>query len=172
MEKLREFNIPFVGLSLGNHRFTYIIDDRFFARFETSEIEKASVHIELDLDREERMLILNFNITGTIGVTCSRCLDEFDLKVAGNQEFFVKFGNEFREEDDNVLVIPEHESHIDISGLIYDYLHLMIPFRVVHPEDESGNSACNPEVIRRLNELSRREEQESPWSKLKDLNPE
>ncbi|MBW6491390.1 MAG: DUF177 domain-containing protein [Lentimicrobium sp.] len=170
VEKRREYFIPFVGLSIGNHRFNYLIDNKFFALFDTSEIQRAKVNVELDLDKEERMLVLNFNISGTIGVTCSRCLDEFDLEVEGKQEFFVKFGNEFREEDGDVLIIPENESHIDISGLIFDYLHLMIPFRVVHPDDKSGNSACDPEVIKRLNELTHKAEQESPWSKLKDIN--
>jgi len=96
------------------------------------------------------------------------------MEVSGNEEFFIKFGTEYREENDDVLIIPENETHIEISGLIYDYLHLMIPYRVVHPDNESGETTCNPEVIKRLNELSLREESDadSPWGKLKDLNLE
>jgi uncharacterized metal-binding protein YceD (DUF177 family) len=84
----------------------------------------------------------------------------------------VKFGTEYKEEDDDVLIVPEGESHIDISNLIYDYLHLMIPYRVVHPENEEGESACDPQVIKKLNDLSHKEETGSPWEKLKDFNLE
>jgi uncharacterized metal-binding protein YceD (DUF177 family) len=172
VQKHKEFNIPFVGLSNGNHRFSYFIDDKFFADYDSSEISRAGVQIELDMDKSDRMLVLNFDMSGYIGVTCSRCLDDFDLEVSGQEEFFVKFGTEYKEEDDDVLIIPEGESHIDISGLIYDYLHLMIPYRVVHPENEKGESACDPEVIKKLNDLSRKEESGSPWEKLKDINLE
>lgn len=169
MNKHKEYVIPFVGLSDGNHRFSFYIDDAFFAMFEPSEITRAGVQIELDLDKSDRMLILNFDMSGFIGVTCSRCLDEFDLEVEGKQEFFVKFGTEFKEEDDNVRILPEGSSHLDISDLIFDYVHLMIPYRVVHPENEAGETACDPEVIARLNKLSQKEEKDSPWEKLKDL---
>lgn len=174
VDNLKEYIIPYVGLSLGNHGFSYFVDDKFFALFEESEISRAGVKIELDLNRSERMIILNFTISGFIGVTCSRCLDEFDMEVSGTEEFFIKFGSEYREEDDNVLIIPENETHIEISGLIYDYLHLMIPYRVIHPDNEAGETTCDPEVIKRLIELSLREESDidSPWGKLKDLNLE
>lgn len=172
MDKLKDYIIHFVGLSLGNHRFSYLIDDTFFAQFEDSEISRSAVKIELDLNKLERMMILTFNIEGTIGVNCSRCMDDFDLEISGREEFFVKFGDEYLEEDDNVLIIPDTEYQLDISNLIYDYLYLMIPFRVVHPDDESGNSTCNPEVIKRLEQMSHKEEPSSAWDKLKDFKPE
>lgn len=170
MNKHKEYNIPFVGLSNEIHRYSFFIDDKFFAMFDISEISRAGVQIELDLEKSDRMLILNFDMSGFIEVTCSRCLDEFDLQVEGKQEFFVKFGTELKEEDDNVLILPEGSSSFNLSSLIFDYVHLMIPYRVVHPENETGETACDPEVIARLNELSHKKENYSPWEKLKDLN--
>ena len=169
MNKHKEYIIPFVGLSNENHRFSYFIDDAFFAMFEISEISRAGIQIELDLNKSDRMLVLNFDMSGFIGVTCNRCLDEFDLEVEGEQEFFVKFGTEYKEEDDNVLILPEGASQLDISELIFDYVHLMIPYRVVHPENEAGETACDPEVIERLIQLSQKVEKDSPWEILKDI---
>ena len=169
MNKHKEYIIPFVGLSNESHRFSFFIDDAFFAMFEVSEITRAGVQIELDLDKSDRMLVLNFNMSGFIGVTCSRCLDEFDLEVEAEQEFFVKFGTEYKEEDDNVLILPEGASQLDVSDLIFDYVHLMIPYRVVHPENEAGETACDPEVIEQLIKLSQKEANYSPWEKLKDI---
>ena len=159
-----------MGLSTGNHRFSFTVDDKFFSSFEEAEIRQANVTIELDLEKTERMLVLNFTFKGSIRVTCSRCLDEFDMPVDNTEEFFVKFGDEYRDESDDVTVIPEGESHFDIAPLLYDYLHLMIPYRVIHPDDEDGNTTCDKAVIDRLNQLKGSGETDSLWDKLKDIN--
>jgi len=172
VDYLRQFVIPFVGLSAGNHQFDYVIDDKFFASFEYSEIKSANVKVRLDLAKTDRMLVLNFYMSGTIRTECNRCLDEFDFPVEGKEEYFIKFGAEHHEEDDNVLVITESETHIDVAPLIYDYVNLLLPFKVVHPEDENGNSQCNPDVIRRIQQFSAHKENDNRWDKLKDLNIE
>jgi len=172
VDYLKQFVIPFVGLSAGNHQFEFEIDDKFFASFEYSEIKKARVKVSLDLNKQERMLVLNFKLSGTLQVLCVRCLDEFDMPVEIFEEYFIKFGPEHREEDDNVLVITENETHIDVAQLIFDYLSLSVPYRVVHPDDENGVSLCNPEVIKKIEELSARKENESQWDALKNLNLE
>ncbi len=170
MDYLREFVIPFVGLSAGQHQFNYTIDDKFFACYDYSEIKNARVNIGLTLEKHERMLVLTFNIKGTLEVTCSRCLDPFDLPIEGTETLYVKFGEEFKEEDVDVVVIPENESKFDISPYIYDYLHLMVPFRVVHPANEEGVSACDPDVIKRLNNTEEQKDSDPRWDKLKGLN--
>lgn len=170
MDYLKQFVIPFVGLANGNHIYNYVIDDKFFESFGYGEISHAGVQTELTLNRSERMLILNFGMKGFVRVTCDRCLDEFDLPVEGEQELFVRFGHEYAEEDDNVIIIPERDSHFDIAPLIFDFIHLMIPYKVIHPDNEQGESTCDPEIIKKLNELSAHGKTESPWDKLKDLN--
>jgi len=172
VDYLKQFVIPFVGLSAGNHQFDFEIDDKFFASFEYSEIKEAWAHVRLDLERQDRMLVLNFTISGTIRVLCDRCLGEFDMPVTGDEEYFIKFGHEHKEEDENVLVISENETHIDIANLIYDYLSLRVPYRVVHPDDENGVSQCDPEALARIEQLSARKENDSQWDALKNFNPE
>lgn len=170
MDYLKNFVIPFVGLSAGEHRFEFIIDDKFFANFEYSEINQAQVKVDLILEKHDRMLVLNFLMEGTLRVTCSRCLDEFDMPIEGKEVLYIKFGTEFREEDDDVVIIPETESQINVAPFIYDYLSLMVPYRVVHPENEQGISQCDPDVIRRIESNSDQKEVDPRWDKLKDLN--
>ena len=172
VDYLRQFVIPFIGLTTGNHQFEFEIDDKFFASFEYSEIKQAQVSVSLDLERQERMLVLNFLLSGTIRVTCDRCLDEFDLPVKSVEEFFIKFGPEHKEESDNVLIIAENETHIDLAPLLYDYLSLLVPFRVVHPDNDNGESLCDPEVLKRIEQLSVHKEKDPRWDALKDLNLE
>ncbi len=172
MDYLKNFVIPFVGLSTGDHEFEFLIDDKFFECFEYSEIKRAHVNVNLNLKKHDRMLEFTFTMTGTLEVTCSRCLDQFDLPIEGEEVLFVKFGHEYKEEDDDVIVIPETDSQINISPFIYDYLSLMVPFRVIHPENEDGHSACDPDVISRIDKSSEQKEVDPRWDKLRDLNVE
>jgi uncharacterized metal-binding protein YceD (DUF177 family) len=172
LDYLKQFVIPYVGLSAGSHQFDFIIDDKFFASFEYSEIKTANVQVKLDLNKTERMLILNFSMSGTIRTACDRCLDEFDYPVEGREEYFIKFGSAHFEEDDNVLVIAENETHIDIAQLVFDYVNLLLPFKVVHPDDENGNSQCDPEVLKQIEQHKVHDEIDNRWDKLKDLTIE
>lgn len=169
VDYLRQFSIPFIGLSTGNHQFEFEIDDAFFVCFENSDVRQAHVKISLDLDKQERMMVLQFRLNGAIRVTCDRCLEEFDFPVNSNELYFVKFGHEHKEEEDNVLVITENETHLDISQLLYDYLMLSLPYRIVHPEGEDGNSGCDPGALERIERLSADKPTDPRWDALKDL---
>jgi len=169
LEQFKQYIIPFSGLALGEHLFHYDIDEKFFAEMGYSEIEKASVKVDITLDRQERMLIFDFNIQGALNVMCHRCLDNFDFPINVEEKLIVKFGEEWLEEDANIVIIPEHDSKFDISTYIYELVIVMLPFKITHPEDEDGNSECNPEIIAKLNELSSSSPKETPWDGLKGL---
>ncbi len=169
MEHLKQYNIPFSGLSIGEHLYHYDIDEKFFVEYDYTEIDKANVSIDIKLDKQERMLVLDFDIQGTLNVMCHRCLDNFDYPIDVNQRLIVKFGDDWQEENEDIIVIPEHEHKFDISNYIYEYIIVMLPFKITHPEDENGNSECNPEIIEKLKQLSESSPKETPWDGLKGL---
>ena len=171
MDYLKQFVIPFGGLKPGMHQFSFKIDDLFFDQFEYSEIKKGSVTVEIDLEREEKMLILNFIIAGKVEMHCDRCYEPFLLPVSGKERLIVKFGHDFHEENEEVQIIPEGETQIDTSSFIYEYIHLLVPFRRVHPADENGNSLCDPEIIKRIEEKEVSSEPDPRWEVLKKLKP-
>jgi uncharacterized protein len=169
MDHLREFVIPFAGLKPGNHQFEFIIDDMFFEQFEYSEIKKGRISVHLDMEKEDKMLILNFHDEGTIEVTCDRCLEPFSLPIKGNERLLVKFGAGYFEENDEVQVIPEGDSQFDVSPFIYEFLNLQLPIRRVHPEDKNGNAMCNPDIIERLEKQDEHHEPDPRWEVLNRL---
>jgi uncharacterized protein len=165
---LRNFIIPFIGLKVGNHNFAFEIDDKFFEHFEYSEIKKGKLHVDCLLEKQARMMILHFDIDGTVRIPCDRCAEDFDQPIHGGQKLIVKFGADHVEESDEVLVITEKESELDVSQLLYEYIHLMLPFKKVHGTDENGNSLCNPEVLRYI--IEKEESQADPrWEALQKL---
>jgi uncharacterized protein len=169
MDYLRQYVIQFGGLKPGVHQFTFLIDELFFEHFEYSEIKKGKVPVDLSLEREEKMLVLHFTIEGFVEVLCDRCYSPFSQPVKGKETLIVKFGKDFHEENEEVQIIPEGELHIDVSPFIYEYIHLLLPYRKVHPEDEEGNSLCDPEVIKRIEERETLSEPDPRWEVLKKL---
>lgn len=160
--------IPFSGLKAGFYNFAFEIDDEFFAHFEHTEITKGTLRIDCELERQQRMLVLNFTITGYAGMLCDRCAGEYDQPVDGVQRLIVKFGAEQEEEAEDILVISEKEHELYVGHIIYEYIHLLLPLKRVHGTDENGISLCDPEVLGFI-----RESEEHPsdprWEALKTL---
>ncbi len=169
MEQQDDFIIPFRGLALEVHRFHYEIDGTFFEELDYSELQEASVIVDLDLDRQERMLVLDFDIRGTVNVTCDRCLDAFPLPVDNRWQLIIKFGEEYEEESDDVIVIPHEQHQIDVTQFLYEYITLMVPIRKVHSDDEDGNSTCNPEMLSILEQHSEHGDTDERWDVLRGL---
>lgn len=172
MDYLKEFVIPFKGLKEGNHQFTFKIDDRFFEEIGYGELRKGDIRVDVDLLREERMLTLDFRFSGYAEVECDRCASPFQQKVAGNKRLFFKIGNEYSEESDEVIIIPESEHSISISQYIYEFINLLMPVRKVHPVDEQGRDQCDPEVVRRIDQFTKEQTTDPRWDALKKLKKE
>jgi uncharacterized metal-binding protein YceD (DUF177 family) len=168
MNYMRNFVIPFSGLKVGNHPYTFEIEDKFFEHFEYSEIKQGQVHVNCMLEKQVRMMVFHFEIKGEVLVTCDRCSGEFFLPVEGNQQLVVKYGADHVEESEDILVITEKEHELDISQFLYEYVHLLLPFKKVHGTDENGNSLCDPEVIRFIKDSG--EHPDDPrWEVLRKL---
>lgn len=169
MDYRKEFIIPFVGLATGNHRFELEVNDAFFEYFEFSELHHGLVRLELELDKQERMMVFSFHFEGNVEVTCDRCGEEFTFPLKGSEQLIVKFGQEFQEESDEMIIIPSTEYKIDLAPFIYEYLHLLLPVRIVHPDDEKGQTSCNPEILKRLEQLSPHPKTDPRWEVLGHL---
>ena len=165
MKVLKEYSIPFVGLKEGIHVYSYTIDGKFFDSFEYSEINSGKVQAEISMNRKERMLIFEFKMNGFVTIPCDRCLEDMQYPIEVKEGLIVKFGQEHKEETEEIIVIPETESHIDISGFIYEYIMLAFPIKRVHPDGEEG---CDPSVIEKLNQHTTMDE-DPRWDALKEL---
>ena len=79
---------------------------------------------------------------------CDRCLDDMDQPIETENRLIAKFGTEYSEEDDTVIV-DENEGILDISWFIYEFIDLAIPIKHVHAPGK-----CNPAMTKVLEELS------------------
>ena len=169
-----KYTIEFKGLKEGQHDFEYEIDNTFFEHFEESLIENGKVKIKVVLEKRSAFLTLHFKIKGWLELTCDRCLEPYQQKIKNKAEIFVKFGEKEFEEGDNVLWILPEEHHLNLAQLIYEYVSLSVPLRHVHPKNNDGKRACNPEMINQLNNYTHVENEEEEnidprWEALKKL---
>ena len=81
MKSLQQYSIPFTGLKLGVHQFEFGVDDSFFKEFEYSLVKSGKLKVDLDLEKQETMMILHFHIYGGIKLGCDVCLADYPYQV-------------------------------------------------------------------------------------------
>jgi len=173
MMKLKEFFIPFSGLKLGKHKFVYEIDDAFFESFDYQEFNGASVNISAVLEKMSTMMELEMKATGTINVDCDLTGESYDQPIHSDLKLVVKFGEEYNDEDDEILIIPHGEHQFNIAQYIYEMLVLAVPQKRVHPGVEDGT--LQSDILDKLEELQPKEQKEPSektdprWDDLKKL---
>lgn len=174
LKDLKQYIINFKGLKAGQHHFRFEIDDQFFVHFDKSEIQRGSLTAEVTLTKSGKTLTFSFFIEGEVEVQCDRCLDYFYMPLQCHEELFVEFGarNSDITDVDKVLTLAYTETEINLTQHLYEYIHLNLPYRRIHPESSEGVSQCNEEMLNRLSamELSENEEKIDPrWEKLKSI---
>ena len=172
LKSLKTYSIPFTGLKLGKHDFDYEIGNAFFDEFEYSLVKKADLQCNVELEKQETMLILNFDIKGTIGMACDKCLAEYPQSVNIHEQQIAKFSEEGIDEDEEIIVLTKNDHEINIAGLIYEYVNVAAPFMAVC-SDEGNTPYCDKEMIDRLNSLSSDSDQNDKtdprWDVLKKI---
>ena len=136
-------------MSLGSHVFDWIIDGSFFTMYEMSEISDANIEVKVTLVKHTRFLELHFNLEGWAEVSCDRCLDPLRLGITSDAQMIVKFDEHAGEddsEDNDLVILPYDEDHLNIAQYLYEYAHLSLPMRRVHSDD----AGCNPEMMCKL----------------------
>lgn len=168
VNELLSYIIPFKGLSSGMHNYQFHVTDKFFEAMQASEIHPTNVHVDLELDYNAGLMTLYFKGQGEMIFPCDICLEDFAQPIEYKRTVIVKTGEE-ESDDDDIIFISPLENQLDISQIIYDDILLSLPIRKVHPEDEKGNSICNPEQIRLLKKLNDQKQVDHRWDALKGL---
>ena len=170
MKKKHDFSVSFEGLSFGKHQFQFVVNQDFFKEFEYDEVEDAEVSVVVELEKQETMLTFDFTITGNVSVCCDRCCESYKQPIEGTYSLYIKFGEEYLEESDDVIVIPFKQHQFDFTHLIYEYIVLLLPLKKVHPNDKNNRSTCNEETIKKLQELEIQDDIDSRWDKLRQID--
>ncbi len=165
------YNIAFKGLSQGKHTFEYEIDGKFFTEFGGGVVDEGNVNVRVTLEKQSALMILWFDLEGTVNVQCDRCLEMYDQPIKGSERIFVKFGDKEYVEGDDVIWVSNNDYQLNVAQLIYEFISLAIPIKRIHPDDENGNSTCDKEMLEKLEKYIVKEDEvkSSVWNDLKKL---
>jgi len=165
------YSIPLAGLKEARYTYEFSIGDDFFEAFEGSEIKRGEFTAVVGLQKCSTHLELEIVINGRAEVMCDRCLETFYMPLSTANRLFVRQGKEWEEADPDMITMPLDEHEIDLSQFFYEYIHLALPLKRIHPDDGDGNSTCDPEMIRKLNDhlLHGEAEPDPRWDGLKKL---
>ena len=176
MRGSRKYVIPVKGLKTGKHTYTFDIDNEFFESLKRSEIRDASFIVEVELNKETRIMELTAHFKGSVEVLCDRCLEYFKLTRDFHERAVVTFSRNKGTENDDFLIIPENDHELDLTHYFYESIMLNMPYQYIHPTDKEGNSLCNQEMIKRLNTYSAKNkndqqqgETDPRWHQLKEI---
>lgn len=170
MAKLSAYNIQLIDLSHGTHHYEFSLGRDFFEDIDGNEVKKGNVKVDLQVIKTGSAYEFKFDIKGVIQIPCSRCLDDMNQQIDTQPRLVVKLGEEYSEESDEVIIVPEDEGEINIAWFLYEFIALNIPIKHIH---EFGK--CNKEMAVKFREhraVIKGEEDDEPTDEDIEINDE
>ena len=170
MKSISIHKIEFAGLKVGKHQFSFELNKEFFENFSFFDFNNISLKVDIDLIKKSNLLELNFYAKGSVNVNCDMTNEPFDMPFDKEDFLVVKFGQEYNDEDNEILVLPFGEHKIILDQYLYELVILSLPRKRVHPGVEDGT--LESEIIEILDELKPSGlglETDPRWEKLKKI---
>jgi uncharacterized metal-binding protein YceD (DUF177 family) len=144
--KFDAYRIDLKGMQADSAEYEYLLDNLFFANIDGPEVQKGKVKVTVTIKRVSFTFELKFRTEGFVRVSCDRCLDEMEQPIeSSGDKLVVKFGSDYAEESDNLIIIPEKEGSINVAWFMYEFIATAIPMRHIHPPGK-----CNKVVVSKL----------------------
>jgi uncharacterized metal-binding protein YceD (DUF177 family) len=174
VSKRGSYAVRISGLGDGDHDFLFDLDQQFFASFKHPEIESGKVEAKVVFEKKAGVLALHFSMKGQVEVICDRCLEPFMTPIESKQTIYVKWGDTAGEIEDDVLIVGRDAHEIEVGQYLYEFIVLALPYQRIHPADEDGNSACDPEMMKKLEaykviETAQGKKTDPRWDALKGI---
>ena len=170
MKPKNDFNIEFSGLKLGHHNFDFDISETFFNDYNYCDFSHADINIDVALIKKTTIMEFNIVVRGNVRIKCDLTNEPYDQPIDNNIDLVVKFGNEFNNEDDEILIIPHGEYKINLAQYIYELIVLSVPAKRIHPGVIDGS--LKSEILNILEDLKPKENKKTVdprWEKLKKI---
>jgi uncharacterized metal-binding protein YceD (DUF177 family) len=170
MKHSKEYSIPFKGLKLGKHQFKYLVEKKFFDAYQYDDFLDSNVEVILNFVKKNTLFELQFTVSGTVLVNCDVSGEEYNQPINGELDLIVKFGNEFNNDNEEILIIPHNEYELDVSQYIYELIVLSVPIKRIHPQVVDGTlkSKALDKLVKMQNKADNKQI-DPRWDKLKEL---
>lgn len=185
MGKFELYNIDLKNLTPGMHEYEYFLENKFFTDIDGDQVQRGKVKVHLSLKKTSLMFELNFKIDGVVIVSCDRCLDDMEQPIESENRLIVKFGKEYSEENDEIVIIPEDDGKINLAWFLYEFIVLAVPMKHIHAPGKCNKAMASKlrkhtarmadeeddflDESEELSSIDQEEEIDPRWAALKDL---
>lgn len=144
MSKFDLYNVVLKDLGSEQRVYEFELDDAYFKKIDSPEVQKGKVSVKITVQKKNNSFELNFVLDGIVYIPCNRCLDDMEQAISYKEKLVVKFGAQFAEEDD-IVIVPEADGAINVAWFLYEFIVLNIPIKHVHAPGE-----CNKTMVTKL----------------------
>lgn len=180
MDSTEKILINFSELDPGSYEYEFHVSDAFFQQFENTLIQKGKATVQVNLVKHGHLMEAFVDFSAVLNLNCDRCLGEVPIPSEGSDHCLIRLGtSEESNSDANLVDLSANAAEVDLSLFVYETICLELPLVLVPCEIIDDDSVCDKEMLKKLNELSLKEEKkEKPenapgiWDKLKGFSPE
>jgi uncharacterized protein len=169
LKETSKYEIQFSGLSNGKHEIDWKLESDFFEGLADNEILESALSCKVVMDKNERMLQLEFQIFGEMKTLCDHCGVEVWLGINAKDELIARFAEETDLTGDEVIFLGNSEYKLDIRQFFMEFALLALPSKRVHAKGD-----CNPEVEKYFVSTDLKSdidiERDPRWKALDNLN--
>ena len=176
VNELKQYEIPIFGLENKRYEYDFESDNAFFGALEQEMITKGNSHTHLTLNKSETMIRLDFQIKGTVELTCDRSLDLYDEPIDIERLLLLKFSDHNEELTDEIELIERNTHSINIGRYIFEFIATSLPMKKLHPrfrdEDEQDEDSDGKVIYTsETNDESTEDDPIDPrWAALRKLS--
>lgn len=132
MGKYAAYKVNLGTLAEGHYEQDFVLDTAFFKNMEDADIIDADIKVHLDMEYRNGVYDCTFTLRGMTHIPCDRCLEPMEHPVDTTYHIAVKYGPEYDDSNDDVLVIPDTDIFLNVAYMLHDTVVLTIPMRHVH----------------------------------------
>lgn len=167
------YSINIVGLSNKEHQFQFEMGNEFFRKYGTDLVSEGTFRADVALDKRETLIEVQFKIDGTAKLVCDRSLEPFDFPLEINTKIVFKYGEEFQEMTDEIIIIPRDTVTLELGQYMYEFISLSIPLKKLHPkfQDEADDDSEGRIVYSSGTDVEKKDDEDIDprWNILKKL---
>ena len=147
MGKFDKYSIQLRTMEVGTSEIEYHLGNDFFEAIDEEAIQKGSIIAKVCINKSIKQTELKFELEGKVVVLGDRCLEEMDQPIKTTGHLIVRMGKEYKDDGDDVVIVPEEQGIINVAWFLYEFIELAIPIKHVHPFGQ-----CNSGMASKLGE--------------------
>lgn len=161
--KVSDFDIEFIKFKNEKDSVCFKIDDTFFLLKENSLYDSCDIDTQIECEKNESTLTLNYKLDGHVASQCERCLRDIKISINSVHNEVLKLtANEKLLQEENYLSV-NHQVYCTYDS-IYEQICLNMPTRLI-----CENSTINKKCEIAHPETPADEVVDDRWAELKKL---